>query len=185
VSEAELIAQARQGDATAWSTLIRTHQDGVFRLAYLLLGDAAEAEDVAQEVFLAAYQAFDRFDVARPLRPWLLQITRNRAHNRRRAGRRYLAALQRWWSAVPPDAAPVAASAASDDATALYTAIASLAPADQEVIYLRYFLELPVEETAQVLGTAPGTVKSRLARALGRLRPLLAEEMEPWQTKST
>jgi RNA polymerase sigma-70 factor, ECF subfamily len=69
VSEASLILQARQGDGTVWEKLVAQHQEAVFRLAYLLLGDADEAEDVAQETFIRAYRALDRFDVQRPLRP--------------------------------------------------------------------------------------------------------------------
>lgn len=175
--EAELIEGALGGDATAWTHLVQTHQEAVFRLAYLLLGDAAEAEDVAQETMMRAGQALDRFDRSRPLRPWLLQIARNLAANRRRSAARRWLALQRWWRSQPArQADPVAQIDAG--AADLHQAVGKLSREDQEVIYLRYFLELPVEETAQVLRVAPGTVKSRLARALQRLRPLLLERTE-------
>jgi RNA polymerase sigma-70 factor (ECF subfamily) len=85
VSELNLVNQARQGDEAAWSTLVAQHQEGVFRLAYLLLSDADEAKDVAQEAFIRAFRSLDRFDPTRPMRPWLLQITANLARNRRRA----------------------------------------------------------------------------------------------------
>jgi len=62
VSESELIVSARQGDTLAWETLVRDHQDAVFRLAYLLLTDADEAQDMAQETFIRAFRALDRFD---------------------------------------------------------------------------------------------------------------------------
>jgi len=74
VSEARLIGRAFQGDETAWETLVRGHQEAVFRLAYLLLGDPDEAEDVAQEVFIRAHRSLGRFDPARPMRPWLLRL---------------------------------------------------------------------------------------------------------------
>ena len=81
----DLISRARRGDDAAWEMLVRDHQDAIFRLAYLLLGDAHDAEDVAQEVFVRAFRALHTFDVTRPLRPWLLRITTNLAHNYRRS----------------------------------------------------------------------------------------------------
>jgi RNA polymerase sigma-70 factor, ECF subfamily len=176
VHEDELIERVLAGDAAAWTPLISAHQEAVFRLAYLLLGDAAEAEDVAQEALMRAGQALDRFDRSRPLRPWLLQIARNLAANRRRSARRHLAALQRWWANAPAPSDPVAQVDAG--AADLHQAVATLSREDQEVIYLRYFLELSVDETAQTLGIAPGTAKSRLSRALQRLRPLLLDRTE-------
>jgi DNA-directed RNA polymerase specialized sigma24 family protein len=92
-----LIRQARQGDATAWEMLVRQHQEAAFRLGYLLLRTPAEAEDVAQEAFVRAFLALDKFDETRPFRPWLLQITRNVAKNRLRSLSRYWAMVKRWW----------------------------------------------------------------------------------------
>lgn len=96
-AEAKLIAQAQQGDAAAWEMLVRQHQEAAFRLGYLLLRTPAEAEDVAQEAFVRAFLALDRFDGERPFRPWLLQITRNLAKNRLRSLSRYWQMVQRWW----------------------------------------------------------------------------------------
>ena len=95
VDEANLISLAHRGDGAAWETLVRAYQEPVFRLAYLLLQDGPEAEDTAQEAFWRAYRALDRFDPARPFRPWLLSIAANLARNRRRSLGRYLAALGR------------------------------------------------------------------------------------------
>lgn len=174
MSESDLITRARRGDGAAWEILVRQHQEAAFRLAYLLLGNADDAEDVAQEAFIRAFQTLDRFDPSRPLRPWLLRITANLAHNRRRALGRYLAALSRSVQATPapvtvPDV-PGEHVQRQEEAQALWRAVRRLNWADQEVIYLRYFLELSVAETAEALGVAPGTVKSRLSRALDRLR---------------
>ena len=102
MNEIDLIARARRGEQAAWLTLVRQHQEALFRMAYLLLGDADEAQDVAQEAFIRAYDALDSVKAGHPLRPWLLQIAKNLARNRRRSARRYLAALQRWWTAQPP-----------------------------------------------------------------------------------
>ena len=181
MNEADQIIQARQGSATAWATLVTHHQDALFRLAYLMVGDADEAEDVAQEAFIRAFYALDRFDPTRPLRPWLLQIVRNLARNRRRSVRRYLAAVGRWWQMTPlREAAPTIAGATAlireQEAQELWQAVQQLATSDQEVIYLRYFLELSVADTAVTLGVAEGTVKSRLSRALVRLRTVVERE---------
>lgn len=175
--EADLIRRARDGDAAAYEQLVRQHQEAVFRLAYLFLGSADDADDTAQEVFIRAHRALDRFDESRPLRPWLMAITANAARNRRRSLRRAAAALRRL---VVPEASPGASSAAEAEraleAQALWQAVRRLSAADQEVIYLRYFLELPVSEAAQAMNVEAGTVKSRLSRALGRLRDVIERD---------
>jgi RNA polymerase sigma-70 factor (ECF subfamily) len=178
VHEREPIARARQGDQGAWQALVRTHQGAAFRLAYLLLGNADDAEDVAQEAFIRAFRALDRFDADRPFRPWLLRIVANLAHNRRRSIARYLAALERLFRAEPEarEAGHGPDLEQTEEAQLLWRAVGRLKPADQEVIYLRYFLDLPVEETAGVVGVPPGTVKSRLHRALARLETVVENE---------
>jgi RNA polymerase sigma-70 factor (ECF subfamily) len=176
VDEQEQVIAARAGDEAAWVAVVRRHQEAVFRLSYLLLGDADDAEDVAQEVFIRAYRALGRFDAGRPLRPWLLEITRNLCHNWRRALRRYAAALGRFVQTTPQAVVdPIDRATAHWKAETLWQAVRRLRTADQEIIYLRYFLELSVEETAEALQVAPGTVKSRLARALERLRTTVEE----------
>lgn len=174
MNETEQVLSARQGDEAAWVALVQRHQTAVFRLAYLLMGDADEAEDVAQETFIRAFYALARFDPARSLRPWLLQIARNLALNRRRSIRRYLAAVGRWWEATPSrEEAPTLPVMREQEAQTLWQAVQQLQVSDQEVIYLRYFLELSVADTAAALGVAEGTVKSRLSRALARLRTVV------------
>lgn len=177
MSETELIARARQGDEAAWTTLVRWHQEAAFRLAYLILDSADEAEDVAQEAFIRAFRSLDQFDTDRPFRPWLLAITKNLAYNRHRSARRYLDAVRRLVQAAPePVVEPASEQPRPYQAELLRQAVRRLKSIDQEVIYLRYFLELSVEETAETLEVAPGTVKSRLHRALNRLRDVVDEE---------
>jgi len=171
--EADLIRRARAGDEAAYERLVRDHQEAVFRLAYLFLGSAADAEDIAQEVFIRALNALDRFDDSRPLRPWLLSITANAARNRRRAFGRYVAALRRL---IVPETSISAEVDTRIEAQALWQAVRRLSPADQEVIYLRYFLELSVSEAAEAMQVEPGTVKSRLSRALSRLRDVIERD---------
>ncbi|MHB8629416.1 MAG: RNA polymerase sigma factor [Aggregatilineales bacterium] len=179
MSDADLIGRVRNGDASAYDLLVQQHQQAVFRLAYLLLGDPADADDVAQETFIRAFRSLNRFDETRPLRPWLLQITANLARNHHRAMNRYLAVLQRIVSTDPDQFAPIAShDTPEDESQALWQTVRQLNRSDQEIIYLRYFLELSEAETAQTLAIAPGTVKSRLHRALGRLRHMMKDEVE-------
>lgn len=177
MTEADTIQQARTGNAAAWDMLVQQHQEAVFRLAYLLVGEAGDAEDVAQEVFIRAYRHLGSFDAARSLRPWLLGITANLARNRRRSWGRYIHHLTRLARLTPPEVIdPEQETARRADANALWQAVRRMERTDQEIIYLRYFLELTVEETAETLGIAEGTVKSRLSRALERLRGVVKRE---------
>lgn len=173
LEEAELVERAKRGDASAYATLVRAHEEVAFRTAYLIVGSAAEAEEAAQVGFVKAYAALGRFRRGAPLRPWLLRIVANEARNRRRsAGRRArLADLV----ATGEPAAPVAPSAeavalASEERRELHAALARLRPEERLAVAARYFLGLSEDETAAAFGCARGTVKSRLSRALERLR---------------
>ena len=153
---------------------MQAHQEPVFRLAYLFLGDPDDADDITQETFLRAYHNLKRFDSTRPLRPWLLSIAANLARNRRRSAARYLIALTRSLRADPQDHPNMEEKNALDqDSHQLWKAIRRLNADDQQVLYLRFFLELPTAEAAQALDVAEGTVKSRLSRALDRLRAII------------
>ncbi len=177
MDDAELIERARHGEAAAWEALVQAHQEAVFRLAYLLTGNADEAADIAQETFIRAAQALGRFDAQRPLRPWLLRIAANLARNVLRDVRRAMAAWQPAGS-MQTDRLEGDWTGAWSESYALWQAVRQLRRADQEIIYLRFFLDLSEAETARALDVAPGTAKSRLNRALGRLRPLLAAEFQ-------
>ncbi len=174
VLQPDLIRHARQGSEIAWETLVREHQQALFRLAYLMLGDASDAEDVAQEAFVRAFRALDTFDESRPVRPWLLSITANLARNRRRSIGRYLHALTLAVRGEPERVTTIGERSAQQwEADTLWQAVRRLAAQDQEIIYLRFFLDLTEAEAATTLDIAVGTVKSRLHRALGRLRVLV------------
>lgn len=177
MDESNLIQRATQGDAAAWEPLMLAHQEPVFRLAYLFLGDPDDAEDITQETFLRAYRSLKRFDPTRPLRPWLLSIAANLAKNRHRSAARYLAALTRSLRAEPTDSLDVEKHAAQNqDAGQLWKAVRRLNADDQQIIYLRFFLDLSTVEAAQALDVAEGTVKSRLNRAVGRLRAVIKND---------
>jgi RNA polymerase sigma-70 factor (ECF subfamily) len=176
LEESTLIRHAANGDASAWEPLVLAHQEAVFRLAYLILGDPDDAEDAAQETFLRAWNHLRRFDPTRPLRPWLLSITANLARNRLRSASRYLTALTRAFRNEPVSVSVEETSAQDLQADDLWKAVQSLNLSDQQIVYLRYFLDLSIAETAQVLQVAEGTVKSRLSRALEKLRAIIKQE---------
>jgi RNA polymerase sigma factor (sigma-70 family) len=178
LDDAEWVQRAQRGDVDAYEELVRRYQGIAHRTAYLITGDAAAAEDAAQTGFVKAYYALPRFRRGALFKPWLLKIVANEARNQNRsAGRRAGLALRLAGDRPREDAAPSpeAAVLALEPRRELLDAVNSLSRKHREVIALRYFLDLSEAETAEVLGCAPGTVKSRLARALGRLRPLLEE----------
>lgn len=173
--ESELVGRARRGEVTAYEELVRRYQGIAHRTAYLITGEAAEAEDAAQAGFVKAYGALGRFDLSRPFRPWLLRIVTNEARNLRRSAARR-AALEVAAAREPERvvSGPEAEAAVRERREALVAAVNELGEGDREVIAMRYFLELSEAEMADVLGVAAGTVKSRLSRALGRLRERVA-----------
>ena len=171
--EADLIERARGGDVAAFESLLRVHEQVAFRTAWVVSGGADDAEDAAQEAFVKAFAALARFRPGAPFRPWLLTIVANEARNRRRsAGRRDALALRVSETEGRPDAAPSPESAvlADERRAVLLAGLARLGEADREVITLRYLLDLSEAETAAALDIPTGTVKSRLSRALDRLR---------------
>ena len=170
-TDADLAARARSGDDRAFGMLVERHQTVAFRTAYVICGNAADAEDAAQDGFIKARAAMGRFRAGAPFRPWLLTIVANEARNRRRsAGRRSALALRAAAEPVAPVPLPEAAALAGSERRELAQALSRLAADHREVIVLRYLLDLSEAECAAALGCRPGTVKSRLSRALGRLR---------------
>ena len=157
---------------------MRAHQAIAFRTAFVLTGSAAEAEEATQTGFIKAWTALPRFRPGSAFRPWLLRIVANEAHNRRRASRRREALTLRALAADASGGAvpsPEAAVGADERRGALLAAVERLDERDRDVLACRYFLELGEDETADVLGIRRGTVKSRTARALARLREELGE----------
>ena len=179
MEERELAERAREGDTAAYERLVRMHQAVAFRAAYLVTGDAPEAEDATQEAFIKAYRALDRFRPGAPFRPWLLTIVTNEAKNRRRsAGRRAKLNLQvaAEGQVVSAPVSPEAAAVAAEWREELLANLGGLSEGERLVISYRYFLGLSEEETARALGCARGTVKSRLSRAIARLRKAMVKE---------
>ena len=158
---------------------MRGYQEVAFRTAYLITGDASEAEEATQEAFLKAYRALGRFRSGAPFRPWLLAIVANEARNQRRAAARRAGLFLRVArEGTPGDvpSSPESAVLAAEQRVELLEALGGLREEARWAIACRYFLGLSEEETAAALGCARGTVKSRLSRALNSLREEIAKE---------
>src|ERR671928_721383 len=166
------IRGAQGGSASDFEALFRRHWSGAYRAAYLVVHDSAAAEDIAQEAFLAAVRALDRFDRRRPFGPWLHRIVVNRAidWSRARALRREAgeAGLEAVAAAAPPD---------NPHSRTLAAALAELSPEHRAVIVLRHLLEYTPGEIAELLGLPRGTVNSRLRRGLDELARRLGEDV--------
>ncbi|MEA2144215.1 MAG: hypothetical protein QOI64_2645 [Solirubrobacteraceae bacterium] len=156
---------AQKGSDAAIEQLFARHWSPAYRAAFLVTGDRAAAEDIAQEAFLAALRALPSFDARRPLRPWLHRIVVNRAIDfaRARALRNEVGA-----EAGGEAAAPVAGDprAVGDDVAA---ALLRLSPEQRAVVVLRYMLDFTPGEIGAILSLPRGTVNSRLRRGLDAL----------------
>jgi RNA polymerase sigma-70 factor, ECF subfamily len=173
--EASLIRQARGGSADAIEALVRRHWDGAHRAAFLIVHDAGAAEDIAQEAMLAAVRSIDGFDRRRPFRPWLHRIVVNRSLDwlRARARRPEVSVEAAGAGAGEQAAVGEAPEALSDE---LMRALAALEPDERALIVMRYLLGYRSSELGRIVGMPAGTVRTRLARALARLRELLEAE---------
>ena len=158
---------------------MRGYQEVAFRTAYLITGDASEAEEATQEAFVKAYRALGRFRSGARFRPWLFAIVANEARNQRRAAARRAGLFLRVArEGTPGDvpSSPEAAVLAAEQRVELLEALGGLREEARWAIACRYFLGLSEEETAAILGCARGTVKSRLSRAMKGLRAEIAKE---------
>ena len=177
-SEHALVRAAQGGSAEAMEELFRRHWPRAHRAAWLVVHDAAAAEDIAQEAFLAAVRSLDRFDRRRPFGPWLHRIVVNRAidHARARDVRREVpadAVAEAVASGSGPGSGSGSGGGPSDEVVA---ALAALAPEQRAVIVLRHLLGFTPGEIARVLGLPRGTVNSRLRRGLDALVEPLRDE---------
>jgi RNA polymerase sigma-70 factor (ECF subfamily) len=169
--EASLVRQAKRGSADAVEVLVRRHWNGAHRAAFLIVQDAAAAEDIAQEAMLAAVRAIEGFDRRRPFRPWLHRIVVNRSLDWLRARKRRPEVSVE--VARPPAATSPQAHELSEE---LMDALGALAPQQRTLIVMRHLLGYRSTELARMLDLPPGTVRTRLARALEALRALLDDQ---------
>lgn len=172
----ELVDRVRSGDRTAFGELVRRHQRAALRVAAVVSGSTEEANDIVQEAMLKVYGGASSYRGRGAVRSWMLRVVANEAKNHVRTSVRRLhrddrhAGLQlRAADGADIDALAVAER---DD---LAAALGRLGTNDREVLGCRFVADLSEAETAEVLGVAVGTVKSRTSRALARLRSELEE----------
>lgn len=173
-NDSELGRRIRAGDEAAFHELMERHADGLFGLAFTLMGNAADAEDVVQETFLGAYRRRGSFEGRSSPRTWLVRILMNQASKARRYRR-----VRRAMSIDSPEQNGSMAGAALQTAPAA-SAVESRADVDQmletlsdehrQVLVLRELQQMSYEEIAQTLAIPRGTVESRLHRARNQLR---------------
>ena len=172
LAERRLLRRAQRGSEEALEILIRRHWPTAHRAAYLVIGDAAAAEDVAQEALVSAIRALDRFDLRRPFGPWLRRIAVNRAIDHARArGSRGEVSVGTAEEAERRVSAPAFAVEDLDDPRGerLVAALAELSPDHRAIVAMRFLLDMGPGEIAAELGVPRGTVNSRLRRALDHL----------------
>lgn len=185
-SEEELVARAREGDAAAFELLVRAHLSSVWRVAWRILRQKEDAEDMAQEVFMTAYQALSGYRGECRLSTWLHRITvtrclnhlRSRGERMRRASRPLEVATEQMF--VPPEAThpatPLHALEQKEIGERLARCLDRLPPLWRSTLALRDGEELSYEEMADALGVPLGTIRSRLARARSALKDCLRGE---------
>ncbi len=175
-SDAELVVRTRAGEVQAFGELVRRYQTAVFNVCYRLAGERREAEDMAQEAFLRAYQRLETYDEARPFGPWMRRLAANLSLNRlqRKAPEELPLHEEYTWAPGHADL-PEPAAIRHERAAAVRRAIAELAPHYRAVIELRHYQGLSYAEISQALGLPLSDVKSHLYRA----RRQLAEILDP------
>ncbi len=175
-NEAALIARAQRGDTSAYEALVRAYEQTAFRVAFLVTHDEQEAADAAQDAFIRAYRALGSFDVEQPFRPWLLKIVTNLAINRLRSMKRRSRTMDSYARELIANVGEVSPDrhlAQVDQNDQLMQAVRKLAPDEQSLITLRYWMDLPEAELAEIFSVPVGTIKSRLHRTLGHLRDVI------------
>lgn len=177
VPDEELVARAQAGDVDAYGELVRRHRPAALRVAAAILrtqgaGAGDGAEDVVQVASERAWRSIGRIEAARAFRPWFLTVVANSARNDRRARGRRRRLAERVASAEPAAAGgtPEEAAVVRDEHAQVAQAFDRLPEPDRAVLALRHVDQLSEREMAAALDCAPGTVKSRLSRATGRLR---------------
>jgi len=187
LDERSLLRRAQQGDKAAFGEVVRRQQTAVFNVAYRLTGRRQDAEDAAQEAFLRAYRALDRFDLERPFGPWVKRICTNLCLNWLSAkqqqtqtaaadishARRPRVDMDHW---AAPAGTPEQAVVRQEQTQRLRAAITQLPPQQRAVVELRHFQELSYDEIAAALERSLSSVKSDLFRGRKKLAALLRQE---------
>jgi RNA polymerase sigma-70 factor (ECF subfamily) len=181
-ADRDLVLRARAGDRDAFAEIVRCYQRRIYAVAMRMTRRHEVADDVTQDTFVRAYRNLNRFELGRPLKPWLTRIAVNLAIN-------YLNGVAKRERPLPEDgpasreepldANPERALVSEELATDLDHAVSRLPPEQRTVFLLKVVEEMRYEEIAKLLGISEGTVMSRLSRARGRLKVMLAAHMGP------
>lgn len=184
LDDRRLVERARLGDVDAYEQLVRVYQGIAFRVAMAITRDAGVAEDVIQEAFVKAFYALDGFDPSSPFQPWLLRIVTNEALNRQRAEQRRIARRERAaaqeqtaWQHTS-DADPETGAIEAERREFVLSTLECLSEPDRLILTYRYLLDLSVSEIAELLDIPQRTVRSRISRALNRLRDAVLDKTE-------
>jgi RNA polymerase sigma-70 factor (ECF subfamily) len=163
--ESELVQAARLGDGPAFAELLRPQYQAAYRVAYGLLHDADEAEDAVQEAAFKAWRRLGNLRQGASLRPWFLAIVANQCRH---------VSQSKWWSVLKTDP-PEGETRSVDIAAAvdLRRALRRLSHDERLIVVLRYYLDMPFEEIATTLGISPKAARTRVERAVHRLRPIV------------
>lgn len=187
--EAQLVSELQAGSEEAFDWLVTHYHAAVYNVSYGILGDAADAADVTQEVFLKAYRGIGRFRSGSTLKTWLYRIAVREALNQRRWWRRHL----RWQTSMDAsendgrpaleleatEATPFEQTAAHELQVAVRRALVEVPQAFRSAVILRDLEGLSYEEIAEVLEVSVGTVKSRILRGRRALRERLEPLLDP------
>ena len=165
--ERPLYELARAGDEAAFEALIGPLVEPALRLAHSMLGDRWEAEDATQEAVTKAWRKLGQLRPGMPVRPWFLTIVANQCRNVRRT---------HWFRTLRMSEVLQRTGEPDDDRLDLERAVANLPARDRQAIFMHFYLDLPVEEVAVVLGISASATRARIYRACHRLRPGLVEE---------
>ncbi len=171
--ERSLVVRAKAGEREAFSLLIRHNIQRVYRAAYAVVRNRDDAEDIAQETFVRAYQSISRFDETRPLFPWLYRIARNLCLNRIKRVTKREAELPEFDYLPDAAAGPEESAIAAEERQLVRRAVGRLPDQHRQIIELSHFQECSYREMADILDVPMGTVMSRLYNARRKLRELL------------
>lgn len=171
--EGELTQRALAGDADAYGEVASRHRAAALRVAAVVLGTTEGADDVVQQALERSWVALDQLDSERAFRPWFLRIVANLARNERRSRGRRAHLASRMGAVENGVATPEEVVVEDHEREEVVAALSRLDASDRLVIALRHFEDLSEREMSEVLDCPPGTVKSRLSRAMVRLRKLL------------
>ena len=167
--DADLIEAAQSGDEIAFDALVGPLIEPAFKLAVVFLQDPAEAEDAVQEACFKAWKKLHQLRRDAAIRPWFLSIVANHSRSLRRA---------RWWSVIRMDSVPESRQALGEHIDAnmdLDRELARLPATDRAALFLSFYLDLPLNEVGRILKISPQAAKSRVHRAVVRLRLNMVE----------